>query len=87
MNFGWKVFLVVAVCYALVASLSSVFYQGREIKDLSHNERAILFGRATMGTRFSVFFKNLFSSVFSPPVYILAILIMLVYYGAVWLFG
>ena len=72
----WKVYLLsffgVAFFYALLAATTTIFYRNKYPENLSHNERNILYKRATIIDRLSMFFGNLVTSIFAPPVYILA---------------
>lgn len=78
-----KAFLVVAAIYSLIAAFSSVFYKNKETSELNTLERDILYGRATIGTRLGVLFKNLLMSIMAPQVHIVAGVIT----GIIYLFG
>jgi len=73
-------FGIIAVIYAVIASTTGILYRGKNPAKLSINEIEILQGSASAGTRMSVFFINLFSSIFSPPIYIIAGIITLLFY-------
>ncbi len=83
----WKVFLIsfgfVAFIYAILAATTTIFYRNKLTEELSHYERNVIYGRATIGNRIALFFGNLLSSFVAPPVYILAGLITLI----TWLFS
>lgn len=83
---GWKLFLIsfvaVALIYAILAATTTMFYRNKEVTELSHLERNVLYGRATIGDRFLLFFGNILASYAALPVYILAGLITLI----TWLF-
>jgi len=68
-------FAAVALIYAFLAAFTSVFYKNKSLDQLSINEMDVLSGEATLFQRLSVFIINLFSSIVSPPVYILALVI------------
>jgi hypothetical protein len=73
-------FLATAVLYSLLSAMSGVLHQGKNTEDLSHLERQVLYGRATIGERLKLFTLNIFASIFFLPAYILAALVTLVYY-------
>jgi len=79
MNFAWEIFLSVAFVYAFLSAFTTLFYKGKPVHSLGGGERDILYGRATIPTRISIFFINLLSSIVAPPVYIISLFIILVY--------
>ena len=74
-----KIFIISFVCfafiYAVLASMTTLLYRHKSPIDLSLLERAVLYRRATIGDRLTLFITNLFASVVAPPVYILAAII------------
>lgn len=69
-----------AFVYAMIAATTTIFYKNKAIMDLSHLERNILYGRATLGDRAFLFGSNLLASVIAPPIYILAVLTTFIYW-------
>lgn len=76
-------FGTIALIYSVLASTTTIFYRNKSTEELSHSQRNVLYGRATLGDRFGLFFGNLLSSLIFPPVYITATLITLI----AWLFS
>ena len=68
-------FIIVAFIYAFLAAFTTILYRGKTDLDLSMLEMKILDGDASFGERIKVFIMNFFSSVYAPPVYILALII------------
>ncbi|MHB8842669.1 MAG: hypothetical protein ACYC56_12955 [Candidatus Aquicultor sp.] len=68
-------FLIVAFIYSFLAAFTKVFYKNRPVESLGASARNVLYNRATISEHFTLFFSNFLSSVVSPPVYILAIIL------------
>ena len=60
--------------------MTSLFYKNKSTIDLSHLERNILFGKASLGDRVFLFGTNLLASAIAPPIYILAGLTTFIYW-------
>jgi len=75
-------FIIVASIYAFLAAFTKIFYTNKPVENLSHLERNVLYDRASVGDRATLFITNLFSSFISPPVYILAIVLAVIIYLA-----
>ncbi len=73
-------FIGFAIIYALLAAFTTVLYRKKSLFYLSPLESKILHQKATILERLSVFFMNLISSIFAPPVYILAGIATLIAY-------
>lgn len=67
-------FIIVAFIYAFLAAFTTILYRGKNWTDLSMTEMKILDGDASFGERIKVFIMNFYSSVYAPPVYILALI-------------
>ena len=68
-----------AFVYSLLAAFTKVFYKGKHRLDLSSNQADILYGRASMTQKFVELITSLYSCLYFPPVYILAILFTVIY--------
>ncbi|MFW5721169.1 MAG: hypothetical protein ACOCUT_02650 [bacterium] len=81
-----KVFLisfgVIAIIYAILASMTTLLYRNKDISELSKIERKILLGQASFKDRLKTFYLNILASLIFPPVYITAGIITFL----VWLF-
>ncbi len=75
----WEVFLlafiIVAVGYALLASLSPVLYRRKALGRLTKNELKVKQGTATLENRMDLFVRTFFTSLFTFQVYLLALLL------------
>lgn len=65
-------FIIISIIYALLAAISTIFYKDKSSVELSILELKILNKNASCKDRLKIFFINLFTSVFAPPIYILA---------------
>ena len=74
------VFFVVAIIYAFLASFTTVLYRNKAISDLSHIERNVLYGRATVAERAGLFAISIFSSLYFPPCWIIAGIVVGIYW-------
>jgi hypothetical protein len=73
----WEVlllaFVAVAIGYALLASLTPVFYRRKALGQLTKNELKVKQGTATLENRMDLFVRTFFTSIFTYQVYLLAI--------------
>ncbi len=74
------VFFSMALIYAFLASFTTVLYRHKAIADLSHIERNILYGRATVAERVGSFAVSIFSSLYFHPCWITAAIAMGIYW-------
>ena len=79
-------FSLVALVNGLLASCTTFYYRKKSTGQLSHSQLRIKQGNATPEQRLNVFAQHLVFSVFSPSVYIIAILVWLVITGILYLF-
>ena len=68
-------FAIVGLAYASLAAFTAVFYKNKLFDELTLYEMNVLGGKANIRQRLFLFLTNLFSSLISPPVYILAIIL------------
>lgn len=73
-------FVVVAFCYAYLASFTGSFYKNKPEAECSHVEKMIRSGKATFGQRVSLFWQSVFGSIVVLNCYIAAAVLTAIYW-------
>lgn len=79
-------FFLVALVNGLLASCTTLYYKKKSTGNLSHGQLRIKQGNATLEQRLNVFAQYLTFSVFTPSVYIIALLVWLTLSGMLHLY-
>jgi len=75
-------FFAVAAGYAVLASFTTIFYKKKSWGQLTRNELKVKQGTATIENRMDLLIRSFFTSLFTYQVYLVALLVAIVLYGA-----
>lgn len=73
-------FVIVAFCYAYLASFTASFYKNKREAEYSHVEKMIRSGKATFGQRVNLFWQSVFGSIVVLNCYIAAAIFTAIYW-------
>ncbi len=74
------IFFIIAAGYAFLLSCTSIFYKKKSFGQLSPNELKVKQGTATAEVKMDLFFRSLFTAIFTYQMHLIALAITGVIY-------